>query len=156
MSHPIVSSDQHRLGPPKTDWPSRTVLTKPGPLEKGMANHFSLLALRTPWTVWKGKKIWHWKMNSPGSIGAQHASGEEWRNNSRKNEEMEPKQKQHPVVDVTGDGSKVWCCKEKYCIGTWMLGPWIKVNWKRLTGEGKSEHQHFRIQRTKMDWNGWI
>ena len=44
-------------------------------------------------------------MNSPGSIGAQHASGEEWRNNSRKNEEMEPKQKQHPVVVVTCDGS---------------------------------------------------
>ena len=37
----------------------------------------------------------------------------------RKNEETEPKQKQHPVVDVTGDGSKVWCCKEQYCIGTW-------------------------------------
>ena len=36
-----------------------------------------------------------------------------------KNEEMEPKQKQHPVVDVTGDGSKVRCCKEQYCIGTW-------------------------------------
>ena len=36
------------------------------PPEKGMANHFSILALRTPWTVWKGKKIEHWKMNSPG------------------------------------------------------------------------------------------
>ena len=43
----------------------------------------------------------------PGSVGAQNATGEEWRNKSRKNEEMEPKQKQHPVVDVTGDGSKV-------------------------------------------------
>ena len=43
----------------------------------------------------------------PRSIGAQYATGEEWRNNSRKNEETEPKQKQHPVVDVTGDGSKV-------------------------------------------------
>ena len=43
----------------------------------------------------------------PGSVGAQYATGEEWRNNSRKNEETEPKQKQHPVVDVTGDGSKV-------------------------------------------------
>ena len=43
----------------------------------------------------------------PRSVGAQYATGEEWRNNSRKNEEMEPKQKQHPVVDVTGDGSKV-------------------------------------------------
>ena len=37
---------------------------------------------------------------------------------TRKNEEMEPKQKQHPVVDVTGDGSKVQCCKEQYCMGT--------------------------------------
>ena len=41
------------------------------------------------------------------SLGAQYATGEEWRNNSRKNEEMEPKQKQHLVVDVTGDGNKV-------------------------------------------------
>ena len=53
------------------------------------------------------------------SVGGQYAPGEEWRFNSRKNEEMEPKQKQHPVVDVTGDGSKVHCCKEQYCIGTW-------------------------------------
>ena len=53
------------------------------------------------------------------SVGAQHVPGDQWRNNSRKNEEMEPKQKQHPVVDVTGDRSKVQCCKEKYCIGTW-------------------------------------
>ena len=52
-------------------------------------------------------------------VGAQYATADQWRNNSRKNEEMEPKQKQHPVVDVTGDGSKVWCCKEQYCIGTW-------------------------------------
>ena len=53
------------------------------------------------------------------SVAAQYATGEEWRNNSRKNEEMEPKRKQCPVVDVTGDGSKVRCCKEQYCIGTW-------------------------------------
>ena len=43
----------------------------------------------------------------PSSVGSQYATGEEWRHNSRKNEEMEPKQKQHPVVDMTGDGSKV-------------------------------------------------
>ena len=43
----------------------------------------------------------------PRSVGAQYATGDQWRNNSRKNEEMEPKQKQHPVVDVTGDRSKV-------------------------------------------------
>ena len=55
----------------------------------------------------------------PRSVGAQYTTGEEWRNNSRKNEETEPKQKQCPVVDVTGDGSKVQCCKEQYRIGTW-------------------------------------
>ena len=43
----------------------------------------------------------------PSSVGAQYATGDQWRNNSRKNEETEPKQKHHPVVDVTGDGSKV-------------------------------------------------
>ena len=52
-------------------------------------------------------------------LGAQYATGDQWRNNSRKNEGMEPKQKQYPVVDVTDDRSKVQCCKEQYCIGTW-------------------------------------
>ena len=54
----------------------------------------------------------------PRLVGYQYITGEEWRNNSRKNEEMDPKQKQHPVVDVTGDGSKVRCREEQYCIGT--------------------------------------
>ena len=58
------------------------------------------------------------KEELPRSVGAQYATGDQWRNNSRKNKETEPKQKQHPVVDVTGDGSKVQCCKEEYCIGT--------------------------------------
>ena len=55
----------------------------------------------------------------PRSVGAQCATGDQWRNNSRKNEETEPKQKHHPVVDVTGDGSKGQCYKDQYCIGTW-------------------------------------
>ena len=55
-------------------------------------------------------------MNSPG---AHYATGDQWRNNSRKNEETEPKQKQYPVVDVTGDESEVRCCKEQYYMGTW-------------------------------------
>ena len=59
----------------------------------------------------------------PRSVGAQYAPGDQWRNNSRKNEETEPKQKQHPVVDVTGDGSKVRYSKEQYCIGIWNVGP---------------------------------
>ena len=52
-------------------------------------------------------------------MGTQYATGYQWRNNSRKNEGMELKQKQCPVVDVTGDGSKIRCCKEQYCKGTW-------------------------------------
>ena len=55
----------------------------------------------------------------PRLVGAQYAIGDQWRNNSKKNEEMEPKLRQHTGVDVTGDGSKVRCCKEQYCIGTW-------------------------------------
>ena len=57
----------------------------------------------------------------PRSGGAQYATGDQWRNNSRKNEETEPKQKQHPVVGVTGDRSKIRCCKEQYCIGAWKV-----------------------------------
>ena len=52
-------------------------------------------------------------------ISAQYATGDQWRNNSRKNEGMEPKHKQYPVADVTGETIKVQCCKEQYCIGTW-------------------------------------
>ena len=58
------------------------------------------------------------KEELPTSVGAQYATGDQCRNNSRKNEVMEPKQKEYPVVDVTGDRSKVRCCKEQYCIGT--------------------------------------
>ena len=62
------------------------------------------------------------KEELPRTDGDQYATGDQWRNNSRKKEESDPKQKQHPVVDVTGDGSKVQCCKEQYCIGTWNVG----------------------------------
>ena len=55
----------------------------------------------------------------PRSIGVQNATGDQWRNNSRKNEGVEPKQKQYLVVDGTGNRSKVRGCKEQYCIGTW-------------------------------------
>ena len=61
------------------------------------------------------------KEELPRSVGAQYATGDQWRDNSRKNEGMEPEQKQHPVVDGTGDRSKVRCCKEQYCIGTWSV-----------------------------------
>ena len=63
-------------------------------------------------------------------VGTQYATGDQWRNNSRKNEGKEPKQKQYPVVDVTGHRSKVQCCKEQYCIGTWNV---------RCVNQGKLE-----------------
>ena len=63
------------------------------------------------------------KEELPRPVGAQHATGDQWRNNSRKNEGMGPKQKQSPAMDVTGDRSKIRCCKEQYCIGTWNVRP---------------------------------
>ena len=59
----------------------------------------------------KRQKIMTLKYELPRLVDAQYATGEEWRNNSRKSEEMEPKQKQCPVMDVTDDGSKVQCLK---------------------------------------------
>ena len=59
------------------------------------------------------------KEELPRSVGAQYAPGHQWRSNYRKNEGMEPKQKQYPVVDMTGDRSNVRSYKEQYCIGTW-------------------------------------
>ena len=75
--------------------------------------------LENPMKSMKRQKDRTLKDELPRSVGAQYATGDQWRNDSRKKEEMEPKQKQHPVVDVTGDRSKFRCCKEQYCIGTW-------------------------------------
>ena len=76
-------------------------------------------SLENPISNMKRQKDRTLKDELPRSVGAQYATVEQWRNNYRKNEKTEPKQKQHPVVDVTGDGSKVQCCKEQYCIGNW-------------------------------------
>ena len=78
----------------------------------------------------------------PRSVGAQYATGDQWKNNSRKNEGMEPKQKQYPVVDVTGDRSKVRCCKEQYCIGTWNV---------RSMNQGKLEVVKQEMARVNVD-----
>ena len=88
------------------------------------------------------------------AVGAQYATGDQWRKNFIKNEGMEPKQKQHPVVDVTGDRSKVQCCKEQFCIGTWNVRSMNQGTLEVVKRDGKSECQHSRNQRTKMDWNG--
>ena len=87
----------------------------------GEGNHKPLQysCLENPMNSMKRQNDRILKEELPRSLGAQYATGDQRRNNSRKNEGMEPKQKQHPVVDVTGDRSKVQCCKEQYCIGTW-------------------------------------
>ena len=78
----------------------------------------------------------------PRSVDAQYATGDQWRNSSRKNEEMEPKQKQHPFVDVTGDTSKDQCYKEQYCIGTWNV---------RSMNQGKLEVVKQEMARVNID-----
>ena len=77
-----------------------------------------------------------------GSIGAQYATGDQWRNNSRKNEGMEPKQKEYPAVDVTGDRSKVQCYKGQYCIGSWNV---------RSMNQGKLEVVKQEMARVNVD-----
>ena len=90
----------------------------------------------------KRQKRYDTETELPRSVGAQYASGEEWRNNTRKNEETEPNQKQCPVVDVTGDGSKVQCCKEQYCIGTWNF---------RFMNQGKFEAVKQEMARVNIN-----
>ena len=75
--------------------------------------------LEKPMNNMKSQKDRTLKDELPRSVDAQYATGDQWRNNSRKNEGMEPMQKEYPVVDVTGDRSKVRHCNEQYCIGTW-------------------------------------
>ena len=82
------------------------------------------------------------KEELPRSLGAQYATEDQWRNNSRKNEGMEPKQKQHPVVNVTGDRSKVQCCKEQYCKGSWNV---------RSMNQGKLEVVKQEMARVNVD-----
>ena len=75
--------------------------------------------LEKPMNSMKRQKDSTLKDELPRLVVAQYATGDQWRNNSRKNEKNESEQKQYPVVDVTSDRSKVRCCKEQYCIGTW-------------------------------------
>ena len=98
--------------------------------------------LENPINRMKRQKDRKLKDELPRSVGTQCATGEEWRNNSRNNEETEPKQKQCPVVDVTGDGSKIQCCKEQYCIGAWNV---------RSTNQGKLEMVKQEMARVNTD-----
>ena len=94
------------------------------------------------------------KEELPWLVGAQYATGDQWRNNSRKNEGMEPKQKQYPVVDVTDDRrSKVQCCKEQYRIGTWNVS---SMNQGKL-GVVKQEMARVNVdilEISELKWTG--
>ena len=85
---------------------------------EGNGKPLQYFCLENPMNNMNRQKYRTVKDKLPRSVGAQYSTGDQRRNNSRKNEETEPKQEQHPVVDVTGDKSKVRCCKEQYCIGT--------------------------------------
>ena len=98
--------------------------------------------LENPMNSVKRQKDGTLKDELPRSVGAQYDTGDQWKNNFRKNEGMEPKQKQHPVVDITGDRSKVRCCKEKYWIGTWNV---------RSMNQGKLEVVKQEIARVSID-----
>ena len=98
--------------------------------------------LENPMYSMKRQKDRTLKDELPTSVCAQYATGDQWRTNSRKKEGTEPKQKQHPVVDVTGDGSKVQCCEEQYCIGTWNV---------RSMNQGKLEVVKQEMTRVNVD-----
>ena len=98
--------------------------------------------LESPMNSTKRQKYRTLKDELPMSVDAQYATEDQWRNNSRKNEETESKQKQHPVVGVTGDRSKVQCYKQQYCIGTWNV---------RSMNQGKLEVVKEDMARVNVD-----
>ena len=68
---------------------------------------------------------------------------------------MEPKQKQHPVVDVTGDGSKAWCCKEQYCIGTWNVRSMNQGKWEVVKEEMARVNIDI-LEINELKWSGMV
>ena len=111
--------------------------------------------LENPMNSMKRQKGRTLKDELPSSVGAKYTTGDQWRNNSRKNEETEPKQKQHPVVDLTGDGSNVQYYKEQYYIGTRNV---------RSMNQGTLEVVNQEMARVSIDilgiselkWIGWM
>ena len=109
---------------------------------EGNGNALQYSCLENPMNSMKRQNDRILKEELPRSVGAQYDTRDQWRNNSRKNEGMKPKQKQYPAVDVTGDTSKVRCCKEQYCIGTWKV---------RSMNQGKLEVVKQETARVNMD-----
>ena len=115
---------------------------KTRPTGEGNGKPLQYSCLENPINSMKRQKDRTVKDELPRSVGIQYATGDHWRNNSRKNEEMEPKQKQHPVVDVTGGGSNAQFWKEQYCIGTCSV---------RSMNQGKLEVVNQDMARMNID-----
>ena len=109
---------------------------------EGNGKPLQFSCLENPINNMKRQKVRTLKDELPRSVGTQYANGDQWRNNSRKNEETEPKEKQYPVVDVTGNGNKLQCCKEQYCIGIWNV---------RYMNQGKLEVVKQEMARVNVD-----
>ena len=118
---------------------------------EGNGKPFQYSCLENPMNSMKRQNDRILKDELPRLVGTRYATGDQWRNNSRKIEGMEPKQKQYPAVDGTGDRSKVQCCKEQHCIGTWNV---------RSMNQGKLEVVKQEMERvnilgiSELKWTG--
>ena len=129
MSHAFRTTQDRRVTVESSDkmWSSG----------EGNGRPLQYSCLENPMKSRKGQSDRIPKEELPRWVGAQYATGDQWRNNSKKNEGMEPKHKRYPGVDVTGDRSKIRCCKEQFCIGTWTV---------RSMNQGKLEAVNRRWQ----------
>ena len=109
---------------------------------EGTGKPLQYSCLENPMNSMKRQKDRTLKEELPRSVGAQYTTGDQWRNNSRKNEGVEPKQRQHPVEGGTGDRRKIRCCREQYCIGTWIV---------RSMNQGKLEVVKEEMTRVNID-----
>ena len=103
----------------KDGWVMAESSDKTWSTREGNSKPLQYSCLENPMNSMKRQKDKILNEELPRSVGTQYVTGDQWRNNSRKNERMEPKQKQHLLVDVTGDGRKLQCCKEQYYRRTW-------------------------------------
>ena len=130
------------------------VLTKRG---EGNGKSLQHSCVENPMDSMKRQKDMTLKDELPRSVGAQYATGKEQRNSSRRNEEAEPKQKQHPAVDMSGGGSKVRCCKEQRCLGTWNVRSMNQGQLNVVKEEmARVNFDILGISELKMDQNGRI
>ena len=146
LSHARGATQDRRVMVERSDrmWPSGEGNDKP----------LQYSCLENPMNTMKRQNDRTLKDELPRSVGAQYATGEKWRNNTRKNEETKPKRKQCTVMDVAGDGSKVQCCKEQYCIGTWNLRFMDQGKLGVVKQEMSRVNVDIHLQISELKWTG--